>query len=70
MRYIAIEMAKDLIDRLQEYRLERRLTQEQLAEVLGVTFQTVNRWFAGRHYPSQLQEYQIKKLLGAKRGRQ
>lgn len=53
----------NLIQSLQEYRLENKLTQEQLAEKLGVSFSTINRWFNGRVKPSQLQEYQIKKLL-------
>lgn len=53
----------DLIERLQEYRLEKRLTQEELASKLGVAFVTVNRWLNGKTRPGQIQEYQIKKLL-------
>lgn len=56
-------MPADLIDRLNTYRLERKLSQVQLAERLGVTFQTVNRWLNRRVTPSQIQEYQIKKLV-------
>ena len=62
LRYIE-SMAKHLIDRLQEFRLDRRITQEQLAEILGVKVVTVNRWFNGRHYPSQIQEFHIEKML-------
>jgi len=35
-------------------RTARRLTQEQLAHELGVTFGTVNSWESGRHRPSPL----------------
>ena len=53
----------NLIDALQQYRLDHQLTQEELAEQLGVAFTTVNRWLNGRTHPSELQEYRIKKLL-------
>ncbi|MCM8794580.1 MAG: helix-turn-helix domain-containing protein [Candidatus Omnitrophica bacterium] len=59
-------MAKDLIAQLNTYRLEHRLTQAQLAEKLGVTFQTINRWLNHRMKPRQIQEYHIRKLLGKK----
>ena len=54
----------DLIEALRQYRLERQLTQEELAKKLGVAFTTINRWFNGKTHPSELQAYQIKKLLG------
>jgi len=53
----------DLIKALRHYRLERQLTQEDLAKKLGVAFTTINRWFNGKTRPSELQEYRIKKLL-------
>ena len=56
-------MPADLIVRLNTYRLERKLSQVQLAERLGVTFQTVNRWLNRRVTPSQIQEFQIRKLV-------
>ncbi|MBI3292178.1 MAG: helix-turn-helix transcriptional regulator [Elusimicrobia bacterium] len=56
-------MPEDLIDRLNVYRLENKLSQPQLAKKLGVTFQTVNRWLNRHMKPGQIQEYQIKKLL-------
>ena len=55
-----------LIDRLEEYRLERRITQAELADTLGVAFVTVSRWFNGHTQPNKIQEFQIKKLLSAK----
>lgn len=57
-------MSTDLIGALDTYRLERKLSQAQLAKKLGVTFQTVNRWLNRHVKPSQIQEYQIRKLVG------
>ena len=56
-------MPEDLIDQLSTYRLERKLSQTQLAKKLDVSFQTVNRWLNRQVKPSQIQEYHIKKLL-------
>jgi transcriptional regulator with XRE-family HTH domain len=55
-----------LIERLEEYRLEHRISQEKLAETLGVAFITVNRWLNGHTEPNKIQTYHIKKLLAAK----
>jgi transcriptional regulator with XRE-family HTH domain len=62
MLYNASTMNK-LLKQLEEYRLENRLSQQKLAEVLGVSFATVNRWFNGRTEPNQIQTYHIEKLL-------
>ncbi len=56
-------MPQDLIDQLNPYRLEHRLSQPQLAKKLGVTFETVNRWLNRHMKPSQIHEYHIKRLL-------
>ena len=56
-------MPKDLIDQLNTYRLENKLSQPQLAKKLGVTFQTVNRWLNRHMKPGQIREYHIKKLI-------
>lgn len=53
----------DLIENLEEYRLKKRITQERLAEMLGVSFCTVNRWLNNKTKPLKMQEYHIKKLL-------
>ncbi|MDP2941465.1 MAG: helix-turn-helix domain-containing protein [Candidatus Omnitrophota bacterium] len=53
----------DLIKKLEEYRLKERITQERLAEMLGVSFCTVNRWLNRKTKPHKIQEYHIKKLL-------
>ncbi len=54
----------DLIDRLETYRLENKITQEKLAEKLGVAFSTINRWLNHRVKPNKIQRYQIEKLIG------
>ena len=55
--------SKDLIDRLEGYRLENRIAQEKLANLLGVAFTTVNRWLNGKSTPNRIQSYHIEKLL-------
>ncbi len=56
----------NLIQQLEEYRLEHKISQEKLAEILGVHFSTVNRWFKGHQKPNKMQEWHIKKLLKKK----
>ncbi len=64
-------MPPDLIDQLIIYRLERKISQPQLAKKLGVTFQTVNRWLNRHMKPGQIHEYHIRKLIqGTRRGHQ
>jgi len=53
----------DIIKQLEVYRLEHKISQEKLAQMLGVHFSTVNRWFRGHQEPNKIQEYHIKKLL-------
>ena len=52
-----------LIEKLEIYRLENRISQKQLANKLNVAFSTVNRWFNGKTIPNKIQRYHIKKLL-------
>ncbi len=54
---------KDVVEDLEIYRLENKVSQESLAEVLGVSFSTVNRWLNGKTKPNKIQTYHIKKLL-------
>ena len=58
---------KDLIDELDKYRLENRITQEALAQMLNVAFVTVNRWLNGHTRPNKIQTYHINKLLSTMR---
>lgn len=53
----------NIIIQLEEYRLKHRITQQDLARKLGVSFVSVNRWFNGHARPQKLQVYQIKQLL-------
>ena len=53
----------DLIKKLEIYRLEKKLSQQKLADTLGVSFSTVNRWFNGHFKPNKIQKYHIEKLL-------
>lgn len=48
---------------IRELRLETRLTQEQFAAHLGVTYSTTNRWENGRGNPSPLAMQKIEGIL-------
>ena len=52
---------------LEEYRLKNRITQQKLAELLGVSFVSVNRWLNGHANPQKLQIYQIEQLLNKRK---
>ncbi len=56
----------DLIKALDSYRLDNKITQQALAEQLGVSFVTVNRWFNNKTKPSKIQQFQIEKFLKEK----
>lgn len=53
----------DIIDRLEHFRLENRISQVSLAEKLGVAFTTVNRWLNRKTKPNKIQSFHIEKLL-------
>jgi transcriptional regulator with XRE-family HTH domain len=57
---------RKLIRNLDEYRLEHKITQQQLADILGVTYVSVNRWLNGHSQPNKIQTYHIEKLLSGK----
>lgn len=57
-----------IIKQLEIYRLENKITQQTLADELGVAFCTVNRWLNGKTKPNKIQEYHIKKLLKKGKG--
>ncbi|MEW5923673.1 MAG: helix-turn-helix transcriptional regulator [Candidatus Zixiibacteriota bacterium] len=52
-----------LVKKLEEYRLEHRITQQELADMLGVTFAAVSRWLNGHAKPSRIHAYHIRKLI-------
>ncbi|MCI7044615.1 MAG: helix-turn-helix transcriptional regulator [Spirochaetota bacterium] len=51
------------LEELERYRLEHRISQVKLAQMLGVSFATVNRWFNTRCQPNRIQQYHIEKFL-------
>ncbi len=53
----------ELLEKLELYRLENKISQKKLAQRLGVSNNTVNRWFMGRNKPNKIQTYHIIKLL-------
>lgn len=53
----------NLVKRLEEYRLENRISQEQLAQEIGVVFSTVSRWLNSKTKPNKMQQYHIEKYL-------
>lgn len=57
----------DIIKKLELYRLENKITQQDLAKELGVVFSTVSRWFNGKNVPSKIQQYHVEKYLTKKK---
>ncbi len=56
----------DIVKALEHYRLENRVTQEELAKEIGVNFSTVSRWLNGKTTPNKIQQYHIEKFLEQK----
>jgi DNA-binding XRE family transcriptional regulator len=59
-------MENDLIDRLETFRLENKITLQELAKSLDVNYTTLYRWFSEKNNPNKIQQYQITKLLDKK----
>lgn len=57
----------DIIERLETFRLENRISQQELAKKLCVSFSTVNRWLNGKSEPNKIQSYHIEKLIKKKK---
>ncbi len=58
--------AMDIVKQLELYRLENRVTQDELAKEIGVNFSTVSRWLNGKTKPNKIQQYHIEKFLKGK----
>ena len=56
----------NIVKQLELYRLENRITQQELAKGLGVAFSTVSRWLNGKTKPNKIQQYHIEKFLKGK----
>jgi transcriptional regulator with XRE-family HTH domain len=57
----------EIIKRLEIYRLENKITQEELANKIGVAFSTVSRWLNGKTKPNKIQTFHIEKYLKARK---
>ncbi len=53
----------DIIAKLEKYRLENKIPQQEVAIKLGVAFSTVNRWLNRKAKPNKIQSYHIEKML-------
>ncbi|MBU1808713.1 MAG: helix-turn-helix domain-containing protein [Candidatus Omnitrophica bacterium] len=62
-------LSMTLVKRLETYRLEHKITQQAIAQKLGVSFVTVNRWFNSKTTPGKIQQYHIEKLVKGRAGR-
>ena len=56
-------MSIDYPEAIMQLRLKLNISQEELAEILGVSFTSVNRWENGHYEPTKLAKLKIKKLL-------
>lgn len=56
-------MKNNLIFELESYRLENKITLQELAKLLDVNYTTLYRWFSNKTKPNKIQTYQIEKLL-------
>lgn len=54
-------------ERIKRIRNDLLVTQTELAEMLGVTFATINRWERGHHEPSIKQKRAIRDLCRKKK---
>ena len=57
----------DTIAKLEQYRLENKIPQQELAIKVGVAFSTVNRWLNRKAKPNKIQSYHIEKLIKNKK---
>lgn len=51
---------------IKELREQLGLTEEELAQKLGVSVSTVSRWETGKHRPSRLAKKRLKEILNNK----
>ncbi len=56
-------MMKNYPHALVELRSKLKISQEQLANILEVSFSSVNRWENGRFEPTKIIKFRVDKLL-------
>jgi SNF2 family DNA or RNA helicase len=61
-QYFPYRSGNDYAERIKQFRTHRGLTQQALAERLGVSFATVNRWENGQTKPSQLSWNRLRQM--------
>lgn len=65
-KFLPEQNPMEIVKQLELYRLENRVTQEELANEIGVNFSTVSRWLNGKTNPNKIQQYHIVKFLKGK----
>ena len=61
-KYAGAEVLASFGARLREARKERRLKQEEIGAIVGVTRQTIAAWEAARAYPESLSEGRVRAI--------
>lgn len=61
---ILIIIGDNLETKIRQFRQEKSMTQQELADLVGVTRQTINALENARYNPSLLLAYKITKILG------
>lgn len=56
-------MKIDYAEMILALRVKLNISQQQLGDMLGVSFSTVNRWEKGHHKPTLLAKERLKKLF-------
>ena len=61
-------MTDKLIKQLESFRLENKITLQELAKLLEVNYTTLYRWFSNKTKPGRIQQYHIEKFLKSNSG--
>ncbi len=54
-----------ILEQLEHYRLENHISQQILAQKIGVVFSAINHWLNGKSKPNKIQNLHIEKFLKA-----
>ena len=61
--YVPFSMGESFPEKLKAYRMLRGMTQQELADALGVVLPTVQTWEAGIHQPMPKMRERVEKIL-------